>query len=502
MALIFVLGLGLRLGAISDVPDAVGDLTGDERVYWRVGANLRAHGVFAYETAVPSAFRAPLLPTLVRLSQGDFSRPHRSRRFMLLVWAIGFVALVAVSMKLAGMPGAYIAAACYSLHPTLIAVSENLRTETLDVTFLAVIALLAVRWLKDTSARNALWLGLAVGASLCARSTLFLLPLCFVAVAFIVPQWLPRKRSWAPILLLGVALPLVPWVIRNALHFREFIPLERRPAALGLYYASLGHVPPLGLSKYTVLAERQDPRLAKVDTITQRRILGRLAVFNIVSQPGRYLWSVMMRFFILWGSQWPLVLLGGIALWIARKRREAWLLAGLASYYSINAFLDLYLIRMAPAIVPLILLIALAWRECRPQVGEMDLPIQKGLLRFTRAIPIVLWLICQPFLLGDIATRMPSSLMYATRQLPEPKVFLDNVVLDARTGRSEAALRRLDVWGPAYGDYAALNITYGALLRGAGREAEALGRFRRAADLLEDVPPERPMRQAALTALQ
>ena len=110
-----------------------------------------------------------------------------------------------------------IAAAIAAVYPFLWVADGALLAETLYAALTAASLWLALRFARTGSLRDAGWLGLAVGLAALARGeAVLLVPLLLLPLAW-------RGRSWraGAAMLVGFALVVAPWTIRNLQHFQD-----------------------------------------------------------------------------------------------------------------------------------------------------------------------------------------------------------------------------------------------------------------------------------------
>ncbi len=204
----------------------------DSADYDTIAWNL-ARGVgFALEGALgphATAFRPPVVPWLTsllyRVAGHDFFLA------LMLQCAIGALVAPAIAGYARSTFGSgvarwagWLAAAC----PLLVFFSGYLLTETTFALTLVVALHLSSEWIKTPRPGRALGAGLAWGVAALTRPTALPLPLLVIAWA-----WFPLGLTVAPrdrtrqvaMLLLGVALAVGPWTIRNAVELKAFVPV-------------------------------------------------------------------------------------------------------------------------------------------------------------------------------------------------------------------------------------------------------------------------------------
>ncbi|PCI37572.1 MAG: hypothetical protein COB53_06235 [Elusimicrobia bacterium] len=467
-ALLAVLAAGtwLRWNAATRAGSAFLDV--DEPIYLNIGINAARLGVLGPEPAIPSPGRMPAGPAWIALSQfgKGAADPLRARHLQAVIAGLGvfvfFLFGIFLDEKRRAAVG-ILAAALYALHPGLIETTAIIRTEWLDVILTALVALFSIAWWRNPDSRSAFCFGLALGGALMSRSFLFLLvPVVILAAV------LKRRRSLS-LFILGVLIPLSPWMARNAVQFRAFIPFERGAAEPSLYYSSLGLPGSKGLSEYEAMAVEAHPALAALDTVARKKALGSLARRNIIKQPQRFLNGALKRFPVIWSGHLWLLLFGFIGFCLARRRVEAKILAGLWVYYNLHVFVDIHLMRLYPGIVPLLGLCVLGLLEIPGFSKRIPPPALSDSLQRWGMAALLTLLIPGFFFLAREASWV------ARVNTPEAKVFLDRIVLDPNAG-----LPLLDENAEKYPSFAALHVTHASLLLGAGRSVEACASLRKA----------------------
>lgn len=204
----------------------------DSADYDVIAWNL-ARGVgFALDGAAgphATAFRPPVVPWLTSLLYRVVG--HDFFAALLLQCALGALlapALAAYARATFGPGVAKWAGWLVALCPLLVFFSGYLLTETTFALLLVVALHLSAEWIKTPRPGRALGAGLAWGVAALTRPTALPLPLLVALWA-----WFPlgltvhgrdRVRQVA-LLLLGVALAVGPWTLRNAAELKAFVPV-------------------------------------------------------------------------------------------------------------------------------------------------------------------------------------------------------------------------------------------------------------------------------------
>ncbi len=186
-----------------------------------MGFQLNGDGAL-YPTA-----KAPLLPWLVSLVYGVTGHVYFAA--LLLQCFIGsFIPVLvrALGHSMFGATAGRVAGWLAVVHPLLVFFSGYLLTESLFCVMVLAAMIASAEWLKAPRTARAFGTGLLWGFACLTRPTAMPLP-------FVVMLW-----AWAPLgftvkpdvrvrqlvmLLLGVALAIAPWTIRNAAVLQDFV---------------------------------------------------------------------------------------------------------------------------------------------------------------------------------------------------------------------------------------------------------------------------------------
>ncbi len=179
--------------------------------------------------AYPTAFVPPLLPWLVSLVYRVAGHQYfAALLFQCFIGALAPVMLASLGAAVFGGNVGRIAGWLAVVHPLLIFFCGYLLTETLFCLVLVTALLASVEWIKTPRPGRAFGVGLLWGLATLARPPALLLPLVVLGWA-----WAPlgltvatrdRIRQCA-LLLLGVALVVGPWTLRNAAVMHAFVPV-------------------------------------------------------------------------------------------------------------------------------------------------------------------------------------------------------------------------------------------------------------------------------------
>jgi 4-amino-4-deoxy-L-arabinose transferase-like glycosyltransferase len=190
----------------------------DEQHYHTLAVNL-LHGYgFAWEPGRLTSMRPPLFPA-----------------FMATVWSITGTESVIV-MRLAQMivslatvylvyqvgflvfdrRVALFAAAGLAIYPTMLAFNAFLLTEVSFTFFLTLLVYSVLRFIRTEKAWLALAAGVILGSAALTRSVMWLFPLLLCPFIYFALRGTVRRRlAMAALVLIGYAVVITPWAIRN-----------------------------------------------------------------------------------------------------------------------------------------------------------------------------------------------------------------------------------------------------------------------------------------------
>jgi 4-amino-4-deoxy-L-arabinose transferase-like glycosyltransferase len=264
LGVLTIVGLGLRVGYAVEQPAAQPP---DAGAYARIAENLYRDGSFdarppgVSREVQPASSYAPGLPLFVAGLYELSSGVHLT--FALVVLALlgaGAIPLTyLLGLRMAGSIAGLIGAAVIAIYPALLDYQGLLLTEPLAA-FLLSAALVALLYATD---RPSPWRWLGTGALLGA---LALVRPEYLAVAVVLPlAWLVREAlrgrlrrsaALAGVSLLGSALILAPWTIRNEISLHRTVPISTgggKALFIGTYLDANGDGPKL---RELLLSER------------------------------------------------------------------------------------------------------------------------------------------------------------------------------------------------------------------------------------------------------
>lgn len=230
LAMILLLGLGLRLNEAWDGRAPVFDAA----AYAEIAANLdHGEGFRLSPTATqPASNYSPGLPLLAagiyKVRGGVHERT--ARLLLALIGTLSVLCAYLIARRLSGPQAGLIGAAAIAIYPALLEYQGMLMSEPLAATLLSG-AVLATLWAADVDrSASSRWLlsGILFGALALVRPE-YLGVALLVSLVVLVRN---GKRDWsrtlvqALFLLLGVAMVVAPWTVRNAVALDRFVPIS------------------------------------------------------------------------------------------------------------------------------------------------------------------------------------------------------------------------------------------------------------------------------------
>ncbi|MGC1853318.1 MAG: glycosyltransferase family 39 protein, partial [Solirubrobacterales bacterium] len=227
---ILLLGLGLRMGEAWDGRSPVYDAQG----YAAIAANLERGDGFTLGRGAtqPASNYSPGLPLfaagIYELSGGVHER--LARILLALIGSLAILLAYLIGRRLSGPLAGLLGAAVVAVYPALLEYQGMLMGEPLAATLLAG-AVLATLWVADAGpARSARWLlpGVLLGALALVRPEYLAISIPIAVVVFARGG----RESWraglaqAVVMLVGLAMVVAPWTIRNAVALDRFVPIS------------------------------------------------------------------------------------------------------------------------------------------------------------------------------------------------------------------------------------------------------------------------------------
>jgi 4-amino-4-deoxy-L-arabinose transferase-like glycosyltransferase len=397
LTVILLLGLGLRVENAWQGRSPVYDAA----AYAHIAANLeRGDGFTLGPTATqPATNYSPGLPLLTaglyRLSGGVHER--FARLVLALLGSLAVLFAYLIGRRLAGPWAGVVGAATVAIYPALLEYQGMLMSEPLAATLLSG-AVLAMLWADGPSPARWLAPGLLLGALALTRPEYLAIAVPIAVVVFARggrARW-KAGLAQAAIMLIGLALVVAPWTIRNEVAMGRFVPISTGGGQVlfaGGYMPSGGDPEKVGqevverhpelfepgalqqLRLEQILARLAAQRFPGTPTDEALGRMGRKRLWEDVSKhPLEYAGFLGSKLWLIWGHgprdvmrrpaweilHWALLAFGltGFAVLAWRRRWEALLLA--VVLVSATAVGELLVATPRRALVTIPLLAALA----------------------------------------------------------------------------------------------------------------------------------------------
>jgi 4-amino-4-deoxy-L-arabinose transferase-like glycosyltransferase len=294
-------------------------IVADSADYDRLARSLAEGRGYTNTRGEPTSWRPPLYPAFVAAIYRVADGSVEAVRLVQVLVDVGTVALgYQLGTVLFGALAGRIAGLLIAVNVSTISASSRLLSETLFTMLLMAGVILAVEWWRALRADRkpaAVALGVGVGAmvgagTLC-RGVLLLYPLCLIGVAVLrwcvsPPAW-ERSTSAAPTsgrglllasgaLLLGFALIVMPWTVRNYRVHGALVPVATQ-LGVTLYTA---YNPPNG---WIFGIDTQDETVAaahRLSEVAASAMLTKAAVSSILSSPRRILRLEVLKVMYFW----------------------------------------------------------------------------------------------------------------------------------------------------------------------------------------------------------
>ena len=230
--LMFAVALGLRVANAWLATGPHAHPLSDPATYDTVAWNLARGAGFSLEGAgglYPTAFVPPLLPWITSLLYRAVGHDYFAA--VLLGCVIGSLVpllLAAFATRMFGSTVGRLAGWLAAVHPLLVYFCGHLLTETPFTVMLLLALLLSAEWVRTPRPGRAFGTGIAWGLAALTRPTALALPVLVAAWAWVPLGFTLATRSrmrQITLLLLGLALTIGPWTLRNALVLHTFVPV-------------------------------------------------------------------------------------------------------------------------------------------------------------------------------------------------------------------------------------------------------------------------------------
>jgi 4-amino-4-deoxy-L-arabinose transferase-like glycosyltransferase len=225
LGLLIIFGLALRI--LYTFKTAQPPLIFDQLEYTKTAIQWIETGIYSYRNTEPNALVTPGYPWFLIVCFQLFGydpldsalQKVRIVQAIISAGAIGLIYLLGTRLfhRTVGL----VAALFVTFYPTYIWTTSLLTTETLFLTCLLALLYFQVRIIQHNRYKDHIWMGLLLGVTVLIRPNV--LPLALVPYLFL---WFQHRRlglSYIAIGVLAFCAAMLPWWIRNAVTFHEFI---------------------------------------------------------------------------------------------------------------------------------------------------------------------------------------------------------------------------------------------------------------------------------------
>jgi 4-amino-4-deoxy-L-arabinose transferase-like glycosyltransferase len=360
----------------------------DDRYYIESAKRLLDAGIFTfgYDINLPTVFIPPVFPLYLAgvfavFGSGDLGLTVAQYSFALMGTTI--IALIVMLGAWIGRPGAgLIGGTLYALYPPAMLSNIVFLTETIFTMELLAFFVLVVRAIQRQRRVDFVWAGVVLGVATLTRPTIALVPAVIGIYLWARPEYRFAKALQAGVILVvTMLLVLSPWIVRNYVHFHQFIPLTKangNPFLTGTYIDN------------DVYREGNDPVFTDLPK-GWKRVPGNQIATNdlqmeigkahlkaeLQKHPGEVIkWYTIGKFRKFWGQPFDwrdtlkpdydrliplhkaLILLGGVGMVFALLRRMpyAWLFVLFLGYFTGLHMVYVTLPRYALPVLPFVFL--------------------------------------------------------------------------------------------------------------------------------------------------
>ncbi|HEY0316676.1 MAG TPA: glycosyltransferase family 39 protein [Solirubrobacterales bacterium] len=283
LAAIVLLGLVVRAYV---VVEPVAHPADDSHAYYALSKSLYEEGSYGGPTFDDSSDWSPGAPLLYAAAFYATGGPREgtARIVEALLGAAAIVVVFLLGRRLGGRTAGLLAAFAVAVYPPFIHSTGELMSEPPAV-FTLPAAVLAFLWAGEQERLRA-WLlpGLLFGLTAMFRPEYLLVGAAFVVLAAIR---VGRTRGWKPglagagLLLLALALPIVPWTVRNAVVLDRLVPISTgggKALYVGTFLPADGEyqrVKAILVKRYE--GRRLDPHSAALEAVNPTPLFDRVA---------------------------------------------------------------------------------------------------------------------------------------------------------------------------------------------------------------------------------
>lgn len=281
---------------------------GDESQYHRLAVNLlEGHG-FSFEITPPfkpTAHRPPGFPSLLAIHYFFFGQSLKRAMILQVFFSTGTILIVFfIGYYLFNNTIAYISSLIAAFYPALIVYCSYLLTETVYTFFVMLFCLLLILHEKKDGNYYLISSGIILGIANLIRPIMLLYPIAFILTYFILKKDKKAIFTKVSILIFISFIIILPWIIRNYVHFNRVIPI----AAKGLsgFWSGRYTVYNYDEGLHGDFRRRSDfEKMTKkltdgLDPVEKDRYLFILGLKDIMQDPWSFIKAFWYKTYILW----------------------------------------------------------------------------------------------------------------------------------------------------------------------------------------------------------
>lgn len=278
-----------------DAPDAEGYIT--------LAGNIKDTGMFSMNGTSPTDIRAPFYPAVLACNMiitGKYF-PLATRIQQAIFDSVTCLVTAGISLLLFGNPAlALITLILCGINPFLTGSVSFILTETMSTFFLTSAIFFMISGLTRKE-RHLYLSGILFAICALTRPAVILLPVFFTIIFFCTDVKRINHRKGAMLIVLFFFLGLSPWIMRNAIQFKEFIPVSSN-AGESLYagnrYEWNGRYNPEIMKIRAETAKKveyKDNGYYKVDNYLKKE-----AIRHISETPGKFIIHTLKKAWYFW----------------------------------------------------------------------------------------------------------------------------------------------------------------------------------------------------------
>ena len=148
------------------------------------------------------------------------------RIFGMVIGLISIFLTFRIAERLFNQKTAFIAGLIQAVFPLVLYFESEILLDSMFMLLLELALYRFLLWHDETTSKNSLWLGLAVGLAAITRPTILIFVLPIVTIAIIKKTRIQSSLQKLLVIAAGAAIVIAPITIRNALIGKEFVPIS------------------------------------------------------------------------------------------------------------------------------------------------------------------------------------------------------------------------------------------------------------------------------------